>query len=209
MIKAIIFDIDGVLLDSVDANALFFEKMFKSISVKYSRKEYIKLNHLTMWDIIKHFTKEKSEDKIKKIWQAGLEMPYPFDLIVIPKDAVKVVSELSRKFKLGIVTARQKKGVESVLSSCGFRKYIDTIIKFGDYANSKPHPEPLLMALKKLRVKPQEAIYIGDMWSDIACAKSAGVRSVLYKNEYSDLKREKPDYVVSSFKQLLKTINAI
>ncbi len=206
-IKAVIFDIDGVLIDSVEANATFFERIFKALNVSYSKKEYIKLNHMTMWDIIKYFTKEIDDKKVKKLWKFGLSIPYPTSMVKTPKDAKKVVSALAKSYKLGLVTARQKLGVKLVLEIFGHKSF-KAIVKFGDYIHPKPHPEPLLKALKMLKVKKQEAIYIGDMRSDVLCAQAAGVKSILFKNHYSDLKKEKPDYTVTSFKQLLELFHA-
>lgn len=209
-IKAVIFDIDGVLIDSIKANAIFFENLFKNIAgAKYSRKEYIKRNYMTMWDIIKYFTKERSDQRIREIWKLALKSRYTHEHIKLPKDGVAVLRTLSRNYKLAVVTARQTAGVRPILRRYGYIKYIKTMVSFKDYKHPKPHPEPLLVALKKLKVKAKEAVYVGDMESDILCAKSAGVRSILYKRPYSILKKSKPDYTVKSFKQLSALVNKL
>ena len=197
-LKAVIFDIDGVLIDSVKANAVFFERIFKQIGVKYSKAEYIRLNHMTMWQIIEHFTGETSERKIRKIWEFAKQFPYPYELVKVPKDSIRTVAWLSRKFKLAVVTARVKKGVKPVLQRYGYGAYFKTAICFEDYKNPKPDPEPLLKALKKLKIKPSEAVYVGDMPSDVQCAHAAGVKSIFF----SSRKNKKADYNVKSFKQL-------
>ncbi|MDP4000841.1 MAG: HAD-IA family hydrolase [bacterium] len=193
-IKAVIFDIDGVLIDSVKSNAIFFEKLFKSVGgIKYSRKEYTKRNHMTMWDIIKYFTKEKSEQKIRQIWRLAMKSRYSHEHIKLPKDGIAVLKTLSLSYKLAVVTARQTRGVSSI----------------NDYKNPKPHPEPLLVALRKLKVKANEAVYIGDMEADILCAKRTGVYSILFKRPYSILKRSKPDFIVTSFKKIPDMIHKL
>src|SRR5258708_29880275 len=90
-IRAVIFDIDGVLLDSVQANSVFFERIFKKLNIRYSRKEYIDRNHMPMWDIIKYFSKQNSEEKIRKIWRFAKKFPYPYSYIKVPKDALIVL----------------------------------------------------------------------------------------------------------------------
>ncbi|HEX9503659.1 MAG TPA: HAD-IA family hydrolase [Patescibacteria group bacterium] len=207
-IRAVIFDIDGVLLDSVQANSVFFERIFKKLNIRYSRKEYIDRNHMPMWDIIKYFSKQNSEEKIRKIWRFAKKFPYPYSYIKVPKDALIVLRVLAKKYKIGVVTARVKISVNSVLKRYGYNKFVKTKVTFEDYKNPKPDPEPLLIALNKMRVKPNEVVYIGDMESDIICAKAAKVKSILFKNHYSNLKTVKPDYTVRSFKQLLDLFDA-
>lgn len=175
-------------------------------NIKYSQRAYIKLNHLTMWDIIKHFSKERSYSKILKMWKFAKKFPYPYKYVSVPKGALKTVALLSKKYKLAIVTARVKSGTASVLKRYGYEKYIKTIVTFEDCKQPKPHPESLLIALKKLKVKHNEAYYVGDMESDILCAKAAGVKSVLFRNFYSN-DQSTPDYEVKSFAELLKALN--
>lgn len=203
-IKAIIFDIDGVLIDSVKANAIFFERLFKALGIKYTQKEYLKFHHKTMWDVIKHFSGVQSKAKISEMFEFAKKFPNTHDYIKVPKDAVKILSTLSKKYKIGVVTARVKIGVDPVLKRFGYdKKIISTRVAFEDYKNPKPHPEPLLVAMKRMKLKPREVIYVGDMESDILCAQAAGTKSILYKNSYSRVGKSKPDYIVKSFKELL------
>ncbi|HEV8601263.1 MAG TPA: HAD-IA family hydrolase [Patescibacteria group bacterium] len=201
-LKAVIFDIDGVLIDSVYANAVFFERLFKRVGIRYSKTEYIKLNHLTMWNIVKHFSKEKSETKIRKIWLQAKQSEYPFELVKVPKDSKQVVASLAKKYKLAVVTARVKNGVLPVLRRYGYNKYIKTTVAYEDYKYPKPHPEPLMKALGKLKIKPSEAVYVGDMPSDVQCASVAGVKSIFFSRR----KNKKADYNVKSFKELRKLL---
>lgn len=205
-IKAIIFDIDGVLIDSVKANAVFFERIFNALGVEYSQKEYVKLNHKTMWDLIRYFSKEKSKVKLVQMFEFAKKYPYPHEYIKIPKDARKALGILVKKYKLAVVTARVKVGVGPVLKRYGYLEYFKTAIAFEDFTKPKPHPESLLKAIKRLKIKPSEAIYVGDMRSDILCARAAKVKSILYKRPYSDLKKEKPDFIVKTFKELLTAV---
>lgn len=202
-LKAVLFDIDGVLIDSVKANAVFFERLFKQIGdIRYSKRAYTKVNYMTMYDIIKHFSKDKSDAEVRKIWLYAKKLRYPFGLIKIPKDAVHIVGLLSKDYKLAVVTGRIRTSADRVLKLYGYNKYIKKKVSYEDYKRAKPHPESLLIALRKLKIKPSEAVYMGDMETDVVCAKAAGVKSILYKNYYSEIKRSKPDYTVTSFKQL-------
>lgn len=205
-LKAVIFDIDGVLIDSVYANSVFFERIFKTHApeAKYTRTEYIKRNHLTMWHIIKYFTKEKSDAKVSGLWELAKQFPYPHSFVKVPRDANQVVRRLSKKFRLAVVTARVRSAVRPVLKRYGYGRLFRVAVSFEDYKHAKPHPEPLLIALKKLRVRPMEAVYVGDMPSDAQCAARAGVTSI----NLSKTKNKNADFNVKSFRELLETINS-
>ena len=68
MVKAVIFDVDGVLLNSFEANLKFYQNLAHKIGVPLpTREQFQKLFHLSMYDVIKILTQSDSEDKIKRI----------------------------------------------------------------------------------------------------------------------------------------------
>jgi len=198
MIKAIIFDIDGVLLDSRKANIKFFQNLLDKSGYEVpSDEEVSKVFHMTMWDTIKFLTKEKSEDRIKKAWQLGCKMSYPMELLSIPKHSKGVIKILSKDYKLGIVTGRIKRGVDRFFQFSKLRKYFDVIVSFEDYTKPKPNPESLLVALKRLKMSSDEAVYIGDSESDIKAAKAANMKVIIYPKRLKGA-----DSVLRNFKNL-------
>ncbi len=203
MIKAVIFDVDGVLIDSMDANIKFFQDLLAASGYKKpSKPEASKVFHLTMLDAIKFLTKEKSDEKIKEVWDLGHRLSYPTELWKFPKDSNEVVKSLKQKYKLAIVTSRIKRGIDSFFKASNLEKYFDVVVSFEDYSNPKPHPEPLLVATKKLKVKPEEAVYIGDMETDMKAAKTAGVKFILYSRK----KMKGADVSVGSFREIPSAI---
>src|SRR3989304_7052157 len=109
MIKAVIFDIDGVLLDSFEANLKFFQDlMIKFGYPPPTKEEFPPIFHLNMWNAIRVLTKSDSEEEIKKIWEAGgsREIKYPTELLFMPESAEEEVKGLSKNYALAIVTNR-------------------------------------------------------------------------------------------------------
>jgi HAD superfamily hydrolase (TIGR01509 family) len=198
MIKAIIFDIDGVLIESKKANIRFYQNLLGKSGYKVpSDVEIAKLSHMTMWDTIKTLTKEKSKDKIKKIWQLGHKIKYPTNSLRVPKHSNESIRALSKSYKLGIVTSRIRRGVDMVFQVSKIRRYFDVIVSFEDYTNPKPNPEPLLVALKRLKLSSEEAVYIGDAKSDIKAAKAANMKVISYPKRLNGA-----DAVLRDFKDL-------
>ncbi len=206
MIKAVIFDIDGVLMDSLEANTKFFQNLLeKSGYKKPPRREAAKTFHMTMWDAIKFLTKEKSDNKIRKIWNLGHKLRYPIKLVRIPDNSAETLENLYDKYKLGIVIGRIRRGLNIFYKASKMRKYFSVAVCFEDYKNPKPHPEPLLIALKKLRVKPEEAVYVGDAKTDMKAAKAADVKFILYSRK----KLKGADIHISSFREIENKISKL
>src|SRR4051812_21458227 len=109
MIKAVIFDIDGVLLDSFEANWKFHTDLITKAGYKpASREEYKKIFHQTMLDNIKTITKSESEEEINRIYQMGArrDVPYHVELLTYPEKMKETIEQLSKNYSLGIVTGR-------------------------------------------------------------------------------------------------------
>lgn len=180
MIKAVIFDIDGVLIDSKEANIALYQKLLVKAGYRQpTREEALECFHLPLRPSIKKLTGVENPEEIERI--AGLV--YSPDLktnhlFIFPEKLEEVLERLHRKYRLGIVTSRIRHGVDMVFEMKDIERFFDVIVAFEDYQNPKPHPEPLLVALKRLNLKPEEAIYIGDGDSDIQAAKAAGVKSI-------------------------------
>ncbi len=206
-IQAIIFDIDGVLLDSFEANLKFNQDLMSKVGYRPpTREKYAKLFHLPLMDTIRILTKIKDEDEIKRIWEIGKnrEVAYDISLLTLPEKTEDVVTNLSKDYRLGIVTSRVKNGVYESPELAKLKKYFKVAVSFEDTENHKPHPEPLLLAARKLKVEPEKCVYVGDTETDIIAAKAAGMRIITYAKErlaQSDIHaynfRELPDLIKS------------
>ena len=208
MIKAIIFDIDGVLLDSFEANLKFFQDlMVKTGYTPPTREEFPKFFHLTMMDAIKALTKSTSEKEIKKIWEIGRsrEVGYNVELLNMPDSAEEVIGVLSKSYLLGIVTSRIKESVYESPRLAKLEKYFKIVVSYQDTTNHKPHPDPLFLAAEKLGIKVEECVYIGDAENDIKAARAAGMRVIAY----SKSKLDQADASVSSFIELPELISSL
>ena len=201
MIKAVIFDIDGVLLDSWEANIKFYQLLLKTSGYTApSRKQIEGIFHLPMMDAIRVLANESSEEKVRKVWEMGRgrKVRYPIELLKIPEHAGDVVDGLSKIYRLAIVTSRVRSGVEDFFRVSGLKKYFEVVVSYEDYTHAKPDPEPLLMAVERLGVKAEEAVYIGDTATDIEAASAAGMKIILYAQAFL----EGADFCVSSFREI-------
>lgn len=183
MIKAVLFDVDGVLLNSFDANLNFFQELMPKLGYSPpTRKTYSRMFHLTMFDVIKKLTQPVSEKETQKAFLKSKKFLdlYRYDLIGTPDRMDQIILKLNKEFKLGIVTSRVKGKLLKYSQFRNINHCFKTAVFFEDTKKHKPDPEPLLFAIKKLAVKPAETVYIGDAKSDEEAAKKAGVNFVYY-----------------------------
>ncbi len=183
MLKAVIFDIDGVLLDSQPANTKYIQDFITSEGYPTpSVEETIRHTHLNIKDMVRQFTKETDEEKIHDLWGKAVVFPYNSDLLKIPSGAHETVEALKEKYSLGIVTNRLQNHTDIFFQKYGLPDDFTVVVTMSDITNPKPDPEPILLAIEKLGVLPEEAVYIGDTWSDLKAAKSAGAKFIMVNN---------------------------
>ena len=184
MIKAIIFDIDGVLLDSFEANLKFFQDLMEKFNHQPpTRKQYVKWFHFSMYDAIMAMSGVTDEDEVQEMMAVGRsreDVAYRTDLVKMPKGAPEVIKNLSQKYRLGIVTSRVKESVYEFPQLAVLKKYFQTAVSYDDTEKHKPDPEPLLLAAKRLGIKPSEAVYIGDVKNDLVAGRAAGMKVIIY-----------------------------
>ncbi len=183
MIKAILFDIDGVLIDSFESNLAFYNSLLeKGGYAGPTREEYLPLIHLDMKRTIAHVSKSESVEEIERIWLMGVnrEVKYPHELIKTPENVENIVKELRKKYILGIVTSRVRIGIDELPIYKELKEYFKVAVSYEDTENHKPLPDPLLFAAKELDIDPKACVYIGDTNSDVEAALAAGMKVITY-----------------------------
>ena len=208
MIKTIIFDIDGVLIDSFEADRKFYHRLLTTNGYAGpTREEYKALFPLTMVDTIKTLTKSNDEQEIQKIFTiwSDKKKHYPFELINSIPHMKETIQQLSQKYTLSIVTNRRKKNIFQIPQLKEIEQNFQIVIAAEDTTKHKPDPEPLFLMLEKMGITADEAVYIWDATSDLSAAQAAGIRFVLLpKREMEGVK-----YAVENFEDLPEMINTL
>lgn len=205
MLKAILFDIDGVLLNSFEANLKFYQDlMVKAGYPPLKREAAPALFHLTMRNAIKKITGSTSEAEIEKIWKMGRDraVPYPMELLSMYDGVEETIKILSKNYQLAIVTSRVRNGIYTIPQLKKLEKYFKATVSCEDTAEPKPSGEPLFLAAHKLGLKPEECVYVGDTETDIMAARAARTKIIIY----SKIKFNQADASISDFRKLPEAI---
>ena len=165
MIKLVIFDLDGVL---VEAKQLHYEALNEALGEKYSISWS---EHLSTYDGLK--TRQKLDmlsenkglpkNKHNDIWihKQNITLKKLKELESCKK-LQNIMSKLSKKYKIAVCSNSIRKTCLTVLSKLGIMEYMDLVISNEDVQNSKPHPEMYWKAISKMSCLPEETLIVED-----------------------------------------------
>lgn len=189
MIKTIILDFDGVIVESVDIKTDAFKELFKSYPDKQDEilnyhlannalSRYIKFEYIYR-EILKKKYNEEVKNKLGRefsnlVFQKVIECPY----VTGAKDFLKSFSE---KYPLYVASATPQEELNRIILARNLNKYFKKV--WGTPPGNKI--EFIHNILKKENAKPTEAVYIGDMLKDFEIAKKTGVFFIGRKNKES------------------------
>lgn len=210
MVKAVIFDFDGVIINSSEVQKHALLESFKlvvgkgepSISDFFSHSGDSLQNILTKMNLpiemiepYKMFSRERIKD-IKV--HTGM------------KDFLEYL--ISRDVKCALCTGKDRERTIEILDLIGLRNYFDVIICSDDVSAPKPNPESLQYAINCLGGNINHSVMVGDAKNDILCAKAANVPCIAVTwgdTETHILEKESPDYIVSDIKELSGCIDRV
>ena len=207
-IRAVLFDIDGTLLDTFDYIYGAFEHTFDAHGIaRLSRKEISQLMGRTLEDV--YATMAPGCDAIalaethRKYQEQNVTLAKLFPNTVMVLEALK-----QRGFKLATITTRSNRTSLLSLEQNGIAELFRCRGVVEDVVRHKPDPEPLLKALNVLGVDTASAMMVGDTSADVMAGKNAGTKTVaaLYGFGGERLRDLQPDYAIDDLKELLTII---
>ena len=174
-IEYVLFDWDGTLLDSFQADANAYMYMFGALGMRWSIAE-LKRHYSPNWHHVyraARLPRDKWEEA-DRLWRLFYRKQQP----KLQPGARQVLRKLDQRFKLALVSSGSRSRVRRQLREHNVSAMFLTKICSEDAPRRKPHPAPLRMALDQLRALPQTSVYIGDAPEDIQMAHRAGVRAI-------------------------------
>ncbi|MCK4435723.1 HAD family hydrolase [Candidatus Bathyarchaeota archaeon] len=174
MIKSIVFDVDGVLIDSNEIIVKAYRKTAERLGLRIpAPQEVIDLMGRPLTEIVGILWANANIE----LYVREFRRLFMDEDLVIPaiEGAVDVVREIKESgFRIGAISGKIMFFIEKHLKEAGFDiNWFEAIVSFETTKKYKPNPEPLLHAINKLDVKPEETVYVGDAISDFECAKNA------------------------------------
>ena len=218
-VEAVMFDLDGTLIDSVPIYYKIIDIVFAKLGVPaVSRETLMEAMDDGEFDwscvLPEHMKSRKIEltEKARGIVDKIAPQLFHKQIKLIPGTVVtfRKIASLGVKIALVTSTPAQQLDVKMIpLSHAGLAHLFEVIVTADDVRNKKPSAEPLVQCSQKLGVPLKKCVYVGDTRVDIRAGKAAGMKTVGVLtgfDDYDALKKEAPDAIIDSIAQLGETL---
>lgn len=208
-IQAVLFDLDGTLLDSTDLIVSSFKHVVrKHFNRDISKEELIPNFGRPLVEAMEELAPGQGE-LLVRLYREYTQIHHDKMIKIFPgvEATLKKLHEMN--IKLGIVTSKVRKTALRGLQLFNLDHFFDIFVGYEDTVIHKPKPEPVIFALDKIGIKAANALMVGDSPHDIASAKAAGTKTaaVTWSSfPLEALKAENPTYIIDHISQLTELV---
>lgn len=207
MIKTILFDLDGTLIETPKIILSTFQELFDQYIPDVDLTDALLSSFLgqTLFKTFETYVDDqKKVDELVAIYRKISEDKINLGLSAYP-GAKEVLMYLRKKgIRVGVVTSKLRTVATEHLVKTHLFDYIEGLIGYEDVINHKPDPEPILKGIAYFNSEKEETLYVGDHENDIIAAKKAGILTcaVSYSLRLQEMLFENPDFVIDELKHI-------
>ncbi len=218
MLRAIVFDFDGIIVDAEPVHLRAFQEVLDRNGIFLSEEEYyeryLALDDRTLFsNVLRDRNIDFDDSAIEDLMQKKSEAYEKLieDEIKIFPGVIDFVDSVYKKYLLGIGSGALRHEIEYILDYVGIKDRFIVIVSAEDVEKCKPDPEVFVKALQKINKKlpkgskpidPSECLVIEDSFAGIRAAKSAGMRTLAITNSYGRFKLSEADLVGDTLLQI-------
>jgi pyrophosphatase PpaX len=209
VLHAVLFDWDGTLLDSYHADSQAFLAMFRALGVNWGLPE-LERHYSPDWYAVYRAAGIPAErwDEANRVWRE-FYAKHPSKLMAPTR---KVLAQLNKRHRLGLVSSGDRDRVSRQLREFRLTRIFRTRVLGGDTVEKKPHPAPLLKALKEMKADARDCVYVGDTPEDVEMARAARVRAIAVLGPFPTEKRLralKPEILLQGLEELPRALREL
>lgn len=209
--KAVIFDLDGTLIDSMsmwdDINVEYLGKFGLSVPKDLQRE----ISGMSFTECAIYFKKKfqlpVSIEEIKEVWNEMAMYKYVHE-VPLKLGVLEFLKKLKQAgMKTGIATSNSVELVDAVLESLQIKQYFDEVHTACEVEKGKPEPDIYLLVAKCLCVKPEDCLVFEDVPEGIMAGKRAGMQVCAVEDDFSkymiEEKKALADYYIADYREVL------
>ena len=205
-LKAVLWDMDGVIADTADFHYSAWRDVFKERGVEFTKADFMRhfgQRHDTI--IIFALGDKFSQEDIEAITnkkQSLYRQRVAKNIVPLP-GSIKLIKLLNKnKIKMAIASSAVAQNIQVILKGLGIEDCFQAIAFGTEVAEGKPSPEIFQLAAKKLGVKPENCVVIEDAIAGVTAAKRAGMKCVAVTNSHPRQSLKNADMVVDSLEKV-------
>jgi pyrophosphatase PpaX len=209
-IRGVLFDWDGTLLNSFEADTAAYLAMFRAMGIPWGNKE-LGAHYSPNWYRVYRAAKlpRSKWPEADRLWREHYSQHRPKMI----RGARSVLRKLVQRHALGLVTSGDRNRVLRQLREFQLSEVFAARVCSGDTRLRKPHPAPLRLALRRMGLEATQCVYVGDSPEDLQMARRAGVRAAIavlgpFPTE-KGLRAERPDLLLESIGELPEALLGI
>ena len=199
MLKLIVFDCDGVMFDSKEANRVYYNDLLSAFDYPAMSDEALSFVHMhNVTDSVSHIFRHYPDQDMSKVHQHRHQTDYSDYLryMKMEPDLIEFLIYAKKRFRLAISTNRTTT-MQPLLRKYRLADYFGLVVTAADVENPKPAPDALHKILNYFKCTAAETIFIGDSLIDQLHTDSVGIALIAFKNHELDA-----NYHVSSFMEI-------
>ncbi|MEX2785052.1 HAD family hydrolase [Streptococcus sp. H49] len=216
MIKAIIFDMDGVIVDTEYLDFQLQSAYIKSLSSFPEQLTHDDFSHLvgrSGQDLLArikaltktHLTFDDIEEGLRRIEQKKYQ---PAVYLPLFRTGITAILQYAKEqhISLAVASSTQKTYLLDILKNCGIKEDFDLVVSGEDFPKSKPDPALYQFVLNYFDLSPSQALAVEDSPSGIKAAKSAGIYTIAYEEKRMAVDQSQADTKAKDMKEVLELI---
>lgn len=215
--KAVIFDLDGTLVDSMWMWRDIDIEFLGSRGITFPEDLQEKIEGMSFTETAQYFKEtfplEESVEELKAIWNEMAKDKYLHTVPLKPGAGEFLDYLLEHGYKMAIASSNSMELIQAVGSAYQFERYFSSIVTSCSVNKGKPFPDVYLEAARQIGAAPEDCLVFEDIVKGIEAGKNAGMEVCAVYDEYSKdqdaQKKESADYYISDYREILDAIRKV
>jgi phosphoglycolate phosphatase len=183
-VDCVIYDCDGVMFDSLDANGRLYNHIATSVGRAPLLHDELAYCHThTVYEALRHiFRTDESLEKKALDFLKTVELKDFIVYLKMEPNLVETLAILKERGILRAISTNRTTSMKHIMERFGLRPHFEMVVTALDVKKPKPHPESVEKILEAFKLDKEKVLYLGDSEVDRDTARSSGVRFIAYKN---------------------------